>query len=121
LEANPGDTITITWRLNGFGGGLPQDLELAVQAPDGFQPLGRESRFDPALHRLTLPLTGTEGSQAWYIGPLAQPPYVLHGELLLAGEVLAADDFSLTRRGPAAAHPAKDLAEKVGKGAAAAK
>jgi hypothetical protein len=51
---------------------------------------------------LTLPLTQTEGSLAWYIGPLAEAPYQIHGEVWLNGEMLAEDEFVLARRGPAA-------------------
>ena len=101
LEVNPGDVITLTWQLNGFPHGLPEGLELAVLAPASFEPLGGNGLYDPTANLLTLTLTQTEGSQAWYIGPLAEAPYLLHGELRQDGELLAEDDFTLVRRGPA--------------------
>ena len=91
---NPGATLQLAWRVEGWDG--VSALELSFLAPAGFAPLDlTEGTFDPGAQTLRLALRAAEGAIVWTIAEEALGPFRFQAELLQGETLVARADLPL--------------------------
>ncbi|MCZ7567370.1 MAG: hypothetical protein M5U01_02065 [Ardenticatenaceae bacterium] len=90
LLVAPGESFTLTWRLEGRDTLGPAAAHLLVTVPPGVTPLEPPAgAFNPATGTLRLPLTASAGAIVWALAADATGPLHLQAEVVQAGRALA--------------------------------